>query len=193
MANMTCPICKGAGKITENTDEYEFETRSAITNRCLICDGSGKIAPRKILPNGVPAHQLQGGREAKREEPGRRLNVSKKRVINVLTGEVVLANDVEEVERVEDVEVVERVEKYPEIQPSVPNFLEMALNPRLNKVLASGKEFLIVAETEPYYTEVFRMIRSQESKQGTWTMFDEARYVCHLEAKIKQLEAGNAK
>ena len=119
--------------------------------------------------------------------------MSKKRVINVLTGEVVLANDVEEVERVEDVEVVERVEKYPEIQPSVPNFLELALNPRLNKVLASGKEFLIVTETEPYYTEVFRMIRSQERKQGTWTAEDETRYVCHLETKIKQLEASNAK
>ena len=62
-----------------------------------------------------------------------------------------------------------------------PLFMEMALNPRLNKVLASGKEFLIVTETEPYYLEVYRMIRKQEKKQGTWTQQDEERYVEALE------------
>jgi len=49
---MKCPICHGSGTVTENTEEYQFETRDPITSRCLVCDGSGYISPRKKLPDG---------------------------------------------------------------------------------------------------------------------------------------------
>ena len=64
----------------------------------------------------------------------------------------------------------------------------MALNPRLNKVLASGKEFLIVTETEPYYLDVYQMVRKQEKMQGTWTDRDEDNYVEVLEAQIRKYQ-----
>jgi len=70
-----------------------------------------------------------------------------------------------------------------------PLFLEMALSPRLSKVLASGKEFLLVTETEPYYLDVYRIIRQQEKEQGTWTQQDEERYVEALEDRIKELDS----
>lgn len=63
------------------------------------------------------------------------------------------------------------------IDTSVPK----ALQTRLNKVLASGKDYLIVTETEPYYLDVYRMIRQSEKRQGTWTSLDEERYVTALE------------
>ena len=63
-----------------------------------------------------------------------------------------------------------------------------ALNPRLNKVLASGKEFLIVTETEPYYLDVYQMVRKQEKMQGTWTDRDEDNYVEVLEAQIRKYQ-----
>lgn len=69
-----------------------------------------------------------------------------------------------------------------------PMFLEMALDARLNKVLASGKRFLIVTETEPYYFAVYRMIREQERRQGTWTEQDEDNYVGALEEQIKRYQ-----
>ncbi|MDD3535186.1 MAG: hypothetical protein PHC50_03455 [Candidatus Cloacimonetes bacterium] len=66
---ITCPICQGSGKITENQEEYEFLHRDPITSRCLVCDGSGKIGVRKKLPDGRPARSLVGNK----------LNVSAKR------------------------------------------------------------------------------------------------------------------
>ena len=50
-----CPICQGSGKVTEDAQEYVFETRDPRTNVCLICGGSGKIHNRVKLPDGVPA------------------------------------------------------------------------------------------------------------------------------------------
>lgn len=159
-----CPVCQGKGTITENAREYEFITRDPITSKCMICNGEGWLNPSTKLPNGKRVFEVFRKGD---QGSGKRLNVSKKAAINP--------------------EVVDTGVGY---QPGVerpkepyeaPMFLEMALNPRLNKVLASGKEFLIVTETEPYYLDVYRMIRKQEKKQGTWTQQDEERYVEVLE------------
>lgn len=162
MAKMTCPICKGSGKIHEDATEYEFITREAITKRCLYCDGSGKIEPRVKMPDGRWAHELAPGRD-KKANP-KRLNVSKK-AINPETVDTGIG--------------YQKKEKY-----ETPRFYEMAVNERLNKVLAGGKEFLIVTETEPYYLDVYQIIRSQERKQNTWTADDESRYVECLEKEL---------
>jgi hypothetical protein len=58
---------------------------------------------------------------------------------------------------------------------------------RLKKVLASGKKFLIVTETEPYYLVVYSLIRNQERKQGTWSWEDEEAYVEALMADRQRM------
>jgi len=40
---------------------------------------------------------------------------------------------------------------------------------RAGKLLRKGKPFIIVAIDEPYYPEVYRLIRQSETKKGTWT------------------------
>lgn len=197
-----CPICQGKGTLTENTREYEFITRDPITAKCMICNGEGWLNPSTRLPNGKRVFEVfrkdnvtqktgstgsAGSKEVMdsslrwNDKNGKRLNVSKKAVVNpetVDTG-VGYAPGVDNMDKMEGMDKpgAER----PKEPYEAPMFLEMALNPRLNKVLASGKEFLIVTETEPYYLDVYRMIRKQEKKQGTWTQQDEERYVEVLE------------
>jgi len=57
---MTCPICQGTGKITEDKDEYEFQTRDPHTQTCLTCSGTGEVAPRKRLPDGRAVSEIGG-------------------------------------------------------------------------------------------------------------------------------------
>jgi hypothetical protein len=44
---------------------------------------------------------------------------------------------------------------------------------RVEKLISEGKFFLVVSETEPYFSTVYEMIRKQELEQGTWTKADE--------------------
>ena len=173
MAKMECPICKGTGKIHEDASVYEFITRDAITKRCLFCDGSGKIEARVKMPDGRMAFELK-----RQNEPAKRLNVSRKAVIRPEAVDTGLGYEPDRSNTGQ-----QKLEKY-----ETPRFFEMATNPRLNKVLASGKDFLLVTDTEPYYLDVYRMIRSQERKQGTWTADDEDAYVAALEKKIRDMQ-----
>ena len=181
---MPCPICNGTGNVTEDAEQYSFITREPETNVCLICNGSGRIGPRKILPDGRGVYELVERAEGQEQK---RLNVSKKAVINpevVDTGVGYAPYKTEESRessRKAEGDKKKNKRKRGHEPYEAPLFMEMALNPRLNKVLASGKEFLIVTETEPYYLEVYRMIRKQEKKQGTWTQQDEELYVEALE------------
>lgn len=61
---------------------------------------------------------------------------------------------------------------------------------RLSRVIASGRPFLVVTETDPYYMEVWMMIRKTERKQGTWSEEDEELYVAELEARFKAMKGG---
>lgn len=40
---------------------------------------------------------------------------------------------------------------------------------RAGKLLKKGKPFIVVAIDEPYYAQVYRLIRQHEAKKGTWT------------------------
>ena len=64
---MTCPICQGTGKITEDKDEYEFQTRDPHTQTCLTCSGTGEVAPRKRLPDGRAVSEI-GGKAAPKKQ-----------------------------------------------------------------------------------------------------------------------------
>jgi len=54
--------------------------------------------------------------------------------------------------------------------------LKRLLNTRAGSLLAKGKPFVVVAIDEPYYAEVYRMIRAEEKRKGSWTQGDEAAY-----------------
>lgn len=192
----TCPVCQGKGTLTENTQEYEFITRDPITAKCMICNGTGWLNPSTRLPNGKRVFEVfrkENGTQMTGSTgsagSGKRLNVSKKAVINP----EVVDTGVGYQPGVDDMDKMEGMDKPGAERPKEPYekpmFLEMALNPRLQKVLASGKEFLVVTETEPYYLEVYRMIRHQEQTQGTWTRHDEQGYVEALEDRIKELDS----
>lgn len=56
---MTCPICAGTGKITEDSNEYEFQTRDPHTQTCLTCSGTGEVAPRRKLPDGRAVCEIE--------------------------------------------------------------------------------------------------------------------------------------
>jgi ABC-type siderophore export system fused ATPase/permease subunit len=48
--------------------------------------------------------------------------------------------------------------------------------PRVEKLINKGKNFIVIAEGEPYFIKAYGMIREQETKQGTWTTEDERIY-----------------
>lgn len=49
-------------------------------------------------------------------------------------------------------------------------------HPRAMKLLVKQKPFLVIAEDEPYYWQVYGIIRDSEKEQGRWTTEDETRY-----------------
>ena len=52
-------------------------------------------------------------------------------------------------------------------------YYESLLSGRAGKLLKKGKFFLVVADDEPYFIEVFEMIRDQEIEIGRWTEEDQ--------------------
>lgn len=163
-----CPICRGTGIVKEDSAEYEFVTRDPTDSRCLICDGSGYVGARKKLPDGREVHTIMSKRGLRVD---RKSKVADSQIPDIGIDLTVPGPG-------------------KEFRPS--RYIEMATNPRLNKVLASGKDFLIVTDTEPYFLDVFRMIRAQERRQGSWTLEDEGRYVEALEARIEELSIKEA-
>ncbi len=159
-----CPVCHGSGLVTENAQEYEFVTRDPISSKCLVCNGTGVLNPSTKLPNGKRAYEVW--RKGQPVEALRRLNVSKKAAVESELPDTGVGYG-DETEQLQ-------VESFPRTY-------------RLNKVIKSGKHFLLVTETEPYYMEVYMKIRATERKQGTWSADDEERYVTALEKQYLAL------
>lgn len=156
-----CPVCKGKGTLTEDVRGYDFVTRDPKTSRCLVCSGRGHINGRTKLPNGQEAHAILK----------KRLNVSKKAskqiVPDVGIDLSVPADLVEEVKEVESV-VREQKEYWP------------------TRYLMPDGSFL-VRPTDPQYLEVLRRARQHARSRGTWSSWDELRYVDALERVIDGL------
>lgn len=53
---------------------------------------------------------------------------------------------------------------------------ERLLSGRAGKLLKKGKFFLVVAEDEPYFKQVYQMIREREIEIGRWTEEDEEQF-----------------
>lgn len=149
-----CPVCLGAGTVTEDTEAYEFESRDPITSRCLICDGSGEPARLAL----------------RRRQTESRLNVKR---MGRRDGEMARLRD-----GAAGAALVDTGLGY---KPSARSAGAASVSDRLDKVLRSGKGYLIVTDTEPYYLDVYRLIRNQERDQGSWSVEDEERYVRALE------------
>lgn len=50
------------------------------------------------------------------------------------------------------------------------------LHPRVSKLLAKGRRFIVIGEHEPYFVDAYRLVRIQEQAQGTWTVECEDAY-----------------
>ena len=49
-------------------------------------------------------------------------------------------------------------------------------HPRAAKLMVKRKPFIVVAHDEPYFKEVYTMIKLEELLKGTWTKEDEKKY-----------------
>lgn len=59
---------------------------------------------------------------------------------------------------------------------------EGLLDSRAGKLLKKGKYFLVVAIDEPYFLDVYTLIRNEEISKGRWTYDDQARFDAALAA-----------
>ena len=66
-----------------------------------------------------------------------------------------------------------------------------SFHPRAVKLLRKKKEFLVVAFDEPYFMQVYNMIRSQERINGTWSELDELVYLDQYKKKYGDIEQPN--
>ena len=55
------------------------------------------------------------------------------------------------------------------------------LHPRVRKLMAKGRAFIVIGEHEPYFVAAYTMIRNRELETGTWSDIDEE---CYREAAI---------
>lgn len=53
---------------------------------------------------------------------------------------------------------------------------EEEFHPRAMKLIRKRKNFIVIAEDEPYYFSVYSLIRKNEKEKGTWTEADENIY-----------------
>ncbi len=60
--------------------------------------------------------------------------------------------------------------------------MEMAkFHPRAWKLMKKRKNFLVVACDEPYFVEVYKMIRQCERENRRWTFEDERDFIASLD------------
>lgn len=56
------------------------------------------------------------------------------------------------------------------------------LHPRVLKLAANGKPFIVIGHHEPYFAAAYDMIEGQERRQGTWTSADTHAKAAALDA-----------
>jgi hypothetical protein len=56
-------------------------------------------------------------------------------------------------------------------------------HPRAMKLIEKKKNFLVVACDEPYYIEIYKMIRQHEKENCTWTDEDERNFIYALDER----------
>jgi hypothetical protein len=61
-------------------------------------------------------------------------------------------------------------------------------HPRATKLMLKKKNFIVIAEDEPYFSKAYAMIRVCEMAKGTWTEEDERLYRDALAAALQKGE-----
>jgi hypothetical protein len=61
-------------------------------------------------------------------------------------------------------------------------------HPRATKLMLKKKNFIVIAEDEPYFSKAYAMIRVCEMAKGTWTEEDERLYRDALVAALQKGE-----
>jgi len=62
-------------------------------------------------------------------------------------------------------------------------------HPRAMKLISKRKNFLVIAEHEPYFMKAYAMIRKNEKANGTWSDEDERNYKA-AEHRVHQTAGG---
>lgn len=70
------------------------------------------------------------------------------------------------------------IEKYAALETKYRALKAMAreaeeFHPRAMKLIRKKKNFIVIAEDEPYFAEAYNLIRRHEMSKGTWTEEDE--------------------
>lgn len=183
-----CPVCRGMGTVKEDATEYEFVTRDPMTSKCLVCNGTGILNPSTKLPNGKRAFEVWRG--GKLISKTRGLNVSKKAAVaeqdaSKLQDEA-SATDIPDIGIDDDVLAMGK--RFEDLRRRDPIPVDsQSRSSALNKLIASGAKYLIVAEGDPYFLHVYQMKRWWGMVNGTWQTEDEVKYVCFLEKRIEEL------
>ncbi len=64
----------------------------------------------------------------------------------------------------------------------------VSFHPRAAKLIEKKKNFVVVAEDEPYFMVTYGVIRKYEREKGTWTEEDEQNYRAAQARMIKEAE-----
>lgn len=65
-------------------------------------------------------------------------------------------------------------------------------NFRAAKLMIEGTPFIVISNKEPYYLQVYGMIRMHEMEKGTWTDRDEEIYLAARETYYETNMKGKA-
>jgi hypothetical protein len=83
----------------------------------------------------------------------------------------------------------EEIEILAELQTSRQTLAGMNnFHPRAMKLMRKRKNFIVIAEDEPYFRGAYDMIRSHEATLGKWTAGDEIEYHFSIERNTALIE-----
>lgn len=60
-------------------------------------------------------------------------------------------------------------------------------HPRAAKLMNKRKNFIVIADDEPYFIKAYNLIRLEESRKGTWTEEDERLYKAAFDKRVAEV------
>ncbi len=188
---ITCPVCKGAGRVTENSRKYDFVTRDPKTSGCLICAGTGQVPTNHLLPDGTRARDL----------PLKLAKVTdtKRRAIPELPLQTPPPSETELTpllhafsSRGIDPTPVAQHSNAADPEPPVAQHSNAASlgwpTADVQDLLTLAQDALIIESTHPAYPKLYATLRTFEINRGKWDHMDEDAYIAGLHAHITHLQ-----
>jgi hypothetical protein len=198
---ITCPVCRGAGKVTENSRKYDFVTRDPKTSGCLICAGTGHVPTRHLLPDGTRARDLplklakvtDTKRRAIPELPlqspppvAQHSNAASDPASPAEPLDLALSR------RGIDPDPVAQHSNAADPEPPVAQHSNAASlgwpTADVQDLLTLAQDALIIESTHPAYPKLYATLRAFEINRGKWDHMDEDAYIAGLHAHITHLQ-----